>query len=125
MTWLELEPAVAPRTPEEMERMGGLGPARGAARTSTTRSCSPSSASRSATATCCASSRSHTPRDEPVLERELRIETLARLAALYPVLSGQALSESLALRYEAMEPLTEVLPPVTGFPVERVLRDLI
>ena len=123
MTWLELEPPVAPRTPEEMARMGDwvqlaglldehhpemlavLGfPGR--------------------YGTVLHDFAMHTPRDEPVLERELRIETLARLAALYPVLSGQALNESLALRYEAMEPLTEVLPPVIGFPVERVLRDL-
>jgi hypothetical protein len=66
----------------------------------------------------------HTPRNEPVLERELRIEALARLAVLDPELAGQAMNESLALRYEAMVPETEALPPAIEFPVERVLRDL-
>ena len=67
----------------------------------------------------------HTPRDEPMLERELRIETLARLAILDPALAGQAMNESMALSFEAMVPATEAPPtPAAGFPVERVLRDL-
>ena len=60
-----------------------------------------------------------------VLERELRIETLARLAALDDgARPSAALSESLALqRIEAVEPLpTSWCRRPTAFPVERVLR---
>lgn len=123
MTWLELEPGAAPRSPEQMERMAdwlqlaellrehdpellaGLGfPER--------------------YGIVLHEFATRTPRAEPVLERELRIEALARLAALDPGLAGQAMNESLALRYEAMAPAAETPPRVTGFPVERVLRDL-
>jgi hypothetical protein len=123
MTWLELEPAHAPATPEELERMAdwlrlaellterapelieGLGfPHRYEA--------------------VLEAFTTATPRDEPVLERELRIESLARLAALDETLSGQALNESLALSYEVAEPVPDGLPAGNGFPIERVLRDL-
>jgi hypothetical protein len=123
MTWLALEPAAAPETPEELERMAdwlrlaellarhdpellkGLGfphrygkVLRGFAE--------------------------GTPREEPVLERELRIESLERIAGLDPVLGEWAMNESLALRYESAEPLPDAPPSTDGFPVERVLRDL-
>jgi hypothetical protein len=123
MTWLELEPGAAPRTPEEMERMADwlqlaellqehdpellavLGfPDR--------------------YGDVLQDFATHTPRDEPILERELRIETLARLAVLDPDLSGQAINESIALSFEVLLPPTEALPPVVEFPVQRVLKDL-
>jgi hypothetical protein len=123
MTWLELEPGGAPRTPEEMERMAdwlqlaellqehdpellvGLGfPDR--------------------YGEVLQDFATQTPRDEPILERELRIETLARLAILDPDLSGQAMNESIALSYEMLLPPTEALPPAIEFPVQRVLKDL-
>jgi len=124
MTWLELEPSHAPATPEELERMAdwlrlaellterapelieGLGfPQR-------------YEAVLEAFAT-------DAPRDEPVLERELRIESLARLAILDEQLAGPALNESLALSFEAAEPVPE-MPPSSGngFPIARVLKDL-
>ena len=65
-----------------------------------------------------------TPPDEPVLERELRIESLARLASLDEALSGPALNESLALTFEVAEAVPDELPATNGFPIERVLRDL-
>jgi hypothetical protein len=124
MTWLELEPSDAPRTPEAMERMAdwlrlaellgehdpellsGLGfPER--------------------YGLVLHEFATHTPRDEPILERELRIETLARLAVLDPGLAGQALNESEALSFETMPPMSEATPEDSArFPVERVLRDL-
>ena len=125
MTWLELEPPHAPETPEELERMAdwlrlaellherapelldGLG------------------FPRRYEAVLEAFADATTPRDEPVLERELRIESLARLAALDAALSGQALDESLALTYEACRAGPRRLPDRNGFPVERVLRDLL
>jgi hypothetical protein len=122
MTWLELEPGAAPRTPEEMERMAdwlqlaellqdhdpellaGLGfPDR--------------------YGDVLQDFATHTPPDEPILERELRIETLARLAALDPVLARQAMNESWALSFEVM-PAPDALAPVSMFPVQRVLSDL-
>ncbi len=62
-----------------------------------------------------------TPEDEPVLERELRIETLNRLADLDPVFATQYTpdpSEFIALEF--LDPP----PPRSEFPVARVLRDL-
>jgi len=124
MTWLALELSHAPETPEELERMAdwlrlaellterapelieGLGfPQR-------------YEAVLEAFAT-------DAPRDEPVLERELRIESLARLAILDEQLAGPALNESLALSFEAAEPVPE-MPPSSGngFPIARVLKDL-
>ncbi|HEX6023955.1 MAG TPA: hypothetical protein VFZ00_18340 [Solirubrobacter sp.] len=67
----------------------------------------------------------HTPSYEPVLERELRIETLDRLARLDPELEDRAISEIAELippvfSYENLDP-----PPARReFPVARVLRDL-
>jgi hypothetical protein len=123
MTWLALEPSHAPETPEELERMAdwlrlaellterapelieGLGfPERyeDVLEAFATRS----------------------PRDEPPIERELRIETLARLASLDEELSGPAMNESLALTFEIVEAVPDELPVSNGFPIERVLRDL-
>jgi hypothetical protein len=65
-----------------------------------------------------------TPRDEPPIERELRIESLARLASLDEELSGRAMNESLALTFEVAEAVPDELPISNGFPIERVLRDL-
>ena len=123
MTWLELEPSHAPETPEELERMAdwlrlaellterapqlieGLGfPQR-------------YESVLEAFAT-------NTPRDEPPIERELRIESLARLASLDEQLSARAMNESLALTFEVAEAVPDELPVSNGFPIERVLRDL-
>ncbi len=103
LTWLALEPSHPPRTPVELERMAdwlrlaellrerapelleGLG----------------------------FPDRYHdlllafadsTPADEPVLERELRIESLARLAWLDPVCEARAATESIALSFEVAPP---------------------
>ena len=100
MTWLELEPARAPETPEELERMADwlrLAELLDRARAGADRR---ASASRSATRRVLEAFASSTPRDEPPLERELRIESLARLASLDEELSGQAWNESLALTFE-------------------------
>jgi hypothetical protein len=64
------------------------------------------------------------PLTEPVLERELRIETLYRLATLDPELAGRAMTEVAdialpAMSFENLDP-----PPPREFPVARVLRDL-
>jgi hypothetical protein len=123
MTWLALEPTRAPETPEELDRMAdwlrlaellserapelieGLGfPHR-----------------YEAVLEAFASS---TPADEPPVERELRIESLARLARLDDELSGQAMNESLALTFEVAQALPDELPVGNGFPIERILRDL-
>ena len=63
------------------------------------------------------------PGDEPPLERELRIESLERLADLDPEVSEQAWDRSikLASRPRAREPAARA---GSGFPVDRVLRDL-
>jgi hypothetical protein len=123
MTWLALEPSHAPQTPEELERMAdwlrlaellterapelveGLGfPHR--------------------YEEVLEAFASTTPRDEPPIERELRIESLARLADLDEALSDRALNESLALTFETAEAVPDELPTTNGFPIERVLRDL-
>jgi hypothetical protein len=123
MTWLELEPAAAPRTPTEMEQMSdwlrlaellhrhdpelldGLGfPQRYAA--------------------ILADFATSAPVEEPPAERDLRIEALARLAGLDDELANAAMNESLALSVEVVQPATEASPVNGGFPVERVLRDL-
>ena len=124
MTWLELEPAAAPRTPAEMERMSdwlrlaellhredpellaGLGfPGRYSA--------------------ILADFATSAPVEEPPGERDLRIEALARLATLDEELAGAAMNESLALSFEAGVPAIEAPPLNGGFPVDRVLRDLV
>jgi hypothetical protein len=123
MTWLALEPSHAPATPEELERMAdwlrlaelltertpelieGLGfPQR--------------------YEQVLEAFTSSTPPDEPPIERELRIESLARLASLDEALSGPAMNESLALTFEVAEAIPDELPATNGFPIERVLRDL-
>jgi hypothetical protein len=123
MTWLELEPAHAPRTPEEMERMAdwlrlaellrehdpelleGLGfPER----------YEPILTEFATSA----------PEDEPPAERDLRIESLGRLAQLDPELAAPAINESIFLSYALVEPVPEPPAPNAGFPIERVLKDL-
>jgi hypothetical protein len=123
MTWLELEPSRPPETPEEIERMAdwlrlaellserapelleGLG--------------FPERYEHVLEAFAHA-----LPREEPPVERELRIESLMRIAALDPALTADAARESLALSLEATDPLPEALPASNGFPVDRVLNDL-
>jgi hypothetical protein len=123
MTWLELEPAAAPDTPTEMEQMSdwlrlaellhrhdpelldGLGfPER--------------------YEKILSDFATSAPRSEPPAERDLRIESLARLASLDAALASAAMNESLALSFEASEPVPEAPPLNGGFPIERVLRDL-
>jgi len=123
MTWLELEPHQVPETPEEIERMAdwlrlaellterapelldGLGfPER-----------------YSDTLRAFAAS---TPPDEPPLERELRIVSLERLADLDPELSAQAWDKSITLAFETTTPASPGDDNGSGFPVDRVLRDL-
>jgi hypothetical protein len=124
MTWLELEPSAAPRTPEAMERMADwLQLAELLAEHDPELLQSLGFPERYGSVLH--DFATHTPRNEPILERELRIETLARLAVLDPALAGQALNESEALSFEAMLPLPEGPPEENAqFPVERVLRDL-
>jgi hypothetical protein len=64
------------------------------------------------------------PVEEPPAERDMRIESLERLAGLDPELGRAAMNESLALSYEASGPPPQAPPAVGGFPVARVLRDL-
>jgi hypothetical protein len=123
MTWLELEPHRAPETPDELERMADwlrlaeilserepellrrLGfPAR-------------HEAVLEAFATAA-------PYDEPPIERELRLDALQRLAVLDPALTAPAISEWIALSFEAPPEAGTAMPLSRGFPVERVLRDL-
>ena len=62
------------------------------------------------------------PSDEPVLERETRIETLDRLAELDPRYEAEGLAE-MSLAVTSFEG-PDLPPPRSEFPVERVLRDL-
>jgi hypothetical protein len=124
MTWLELEPHRDPETPVELERFAdwlrlaevldrhdsellrGLGfPGRHA-------ECLQRFASRS-------------PGEEPPVERDLRIQSLFRLATLDPSLS-RAASEASALMFETARVGYAEWPEDAprGFPVERVLNDL-
>ena len=121
MTWLELEPHCVPATPDELERFADwlrlaevlnehddellrrLGfPTRHA--------------------DCLAQFAAHSPPEEPVQERELRIESLSRLATLEPALRARATTEASALM--VAEPAPGFVEEAAGFPVERVLRDL-
>jgi hypothetical protein len=123
MTWLELEPDRLPRTPDELERFAdwlrlaavldrhdrdllrGLGfPGRHADLLREFAAESPSA--------------------EPPAERELRIESLTRLASLEPDLGYQAVQEAAALRFELDPPVAAPVEKPRGFPVERVLSDL-
>jgi hypothetical protein len=61
------------------------------------------------------------PDHEPPIERDLRIESLGRLAELQPKLSKRARRGATAL---AVEPPAPLLAAPRRFPVERVLRDL-
>jgi hypothetical protein len=124
MMWLELEPHGAPNGPQELERFADwlrlaellreLDPAL------LMRLEFPDRYKDELTAFA-----EHTPYYEPVLERELRIETLDRLARLEPVLEDRAISEIAQLTppvipFENLDPP----PPRREFPVARVLRDL-
>jgi hypothetical protein len=120
MTWLELEPHRAPETPEELERFAdwlrlaellwrhdaGLLERLGFP---------------DRYASVLEEFTGDTP-NEPVLERELRIESLDRLMVLDPEVAGRAMSTTGTLR-DAV-PVPETPEPQRGFPVERVLRDL-
>ncbi len=123
MTWLELEPHQVPKTPEEIERMAdwlrlaellterapelldGLGfPER---YSDILRAFADSS-----------------PEQEPPGERQLRIESLERLADLDPEVSEQAWDRSIKLAFETTSPASPMTDNGSGFPVDRVLRDL-
>ena len=64
------------------------------------------------------------PPDEPPIERELRIESLERLADLDPELSEQAWDKSITLAFGTTTPASPAADNGSGFPVDRVLRDL-
>ena len=65
------------------------------------------------------------PDTEPVLERELRLETLDRLAVLDPELAAPAMSKMAELTPPVIPSEPPEPPPAPGeFPVARVLRDL-
>jgi hypothetical protein len=64
-----------------------------------------------------------TPRDEPPIEHELRLQALARLQDLYPRCTGLALQSVNTLSWDD-EPELPAAPDAGGFPVTRVLRDL-
>jgi len=123
LTWLELEPHHVPRTPQELERMAdwlrlaellrerlpelldGLGfPER---YEEILRAFAESE-----------------PPAEPPVERELRIESLERLAELDPEISERAFNRSIELAFEGPPPAPQPPEPAGGFPVERVLEDL-
>ena len=124
MTWLELEPSHAPETPEELERMADwlrlaelltehdAGADRGPR------------ASRSATRRCWRPSRPTRRATSRVLERELRIESLARLAALDEALSGRGAERVAGAHLRGGRAVPDGMPTANGFPIERVLRDL-
>jgi hypothetical protein len=128
MTWLELEPGGAPRTPAELEAFAdwvrlavilhehdpallkGLGfPERHAH--------------------VLLDFADQKPLDEPPIERDLRRETLARLTVLDA--PGAALARqttevvAVAMPFEDMLVSEEPVLPRDAFPVERVLRDLV
>jgi hypothetical protein len=123
LTWLSLEPSHPPETPEEIERMAdwlrlaellterapelleGLG--------------FPERYSDILSQFAAAS-----PRDEPPLERDLRIQSLERLAGLDPAVAARAWNESIALAFEGTSPANPSSDDGPGFPVDRVLRDL-
>jgi hypothetical protein len=124
LTWLELEPHALPETPEELERfadwvrlaevlwrydaelLARLGfPDR--------------------YADLLGHFAEDGPREEPVLEREMRIEALGRLRVLDPELAGAAKATWLELIMDAATPPAATPPPARGFPVDRVLRDLV
>jgi hypothetical protein len=65
------------------------------------------------------------PQDEPPAEHELRLQALERIANLDPVCTGQAMTAAAALREEDWTIDFPPLPAPDGFPVQRVLRDLI
>lgn len=69
------------------------------------------------------------PPDEPVLERERRLESLARIAILEPGLTSRVMTATISLGFEAEPRATQLesvseAAPATGFPIERVLSDL-
>jgi hypothetical protein len=129
MTWLELEPHELPRTPEALERFAdwvrlawllwehdpellhGLDFPR-------------------KHYDILRAFAAELPGDEPPLERDLRLEALRRLAEMVRDLAPAttATAASLALPGDRFPDLEFILPepepPDSGFPVERVLRDL-
>jgi len=120
MTWLELEPHHGPQTPEELERFADWLRLAALLRDHDPALLAKLDFPRRYTAVL-AEFAHQAPEDEPVLERELRIDTLDRLADLDPVFAARYSpdpSEFMALEF--LDP-----PPLRSeFPVERVLRDL-
>jgi hypothetical protein len=125
MMWLELEPHAVPAGPQELERFADW-----LRLAELLRQLDPALLVRlefpERYTDLLSEFAERTPSDEPVLERELRIETLDRLARLDPALSDRAIHELAELAppaitgYENLDPP----PPRREFPVERVLRDL-
>ena len=124
MTWLELEPHAAPAGPQELERFADW-----LRLAELLREHDPEMLARldfpDRYKAVLEAFADDSPLTEPVLERELRIETLYRLATLDPELAGRAMTEVAdialpVLSYQNLDPP----PPRREFPVERVLRDL-
>jgi hypothetical protein len=125
MTWLELEPHHAPATHEELARFADW-----LLLAELLREYDPGTLEKlgfpDRYSEVLDSFSSHHPHYEPVLEREIRLETLERLAVLDPGLAPQAMAEMADLApygvksFENLDPP----PPRREFPVERVLRDL-
>ena len=66
------------------------------------------------------------PQDEPPAEHELRLQALECLANLDPVCTGRAMTAAAALRQgDWTADFPPPPPPLDGFPVQRVLRDLV
>jgi hypothetical protein len=125
MTWLELEPDAAPSTPQELERFADW-----LRLAELLQRHEPELLRRlgfpERRLDVLFAFASDAPADEPVLERELRAETLTRLAALAPEVGPAATHAFVELALPATGELLEQQPaPERSFPVERVLRDLV
>jgi hypothetical protein len=121
MTWLELEPHHAPETPQELERFADW-----LRLAELLHEHDPGLLEKldfpERYTSVLAEFAHQRPGDEPVLERELRAETLDRLAELDPRYEAEGLAD-IALEVTSFDSLNPP-PPRTEFPVERVLRDL-
>ena len=121
MTWLELEPHHAPETPQELERFADWLRLAELLQEHDPALLEKLEFPQRYTAVL-AEFAHQRPSDEPVLERETRIETLDRLAELDPRYEAEGLAE-MSLAVTSFEG-PDLPPPRSEFPVERVLRDL-
>jgi hypothetical protein len=121
MTWLELEPHHAPQTPQELERFADWLRLAELLREHDPGLLEKLGFPERYTAVL-AEFAHQRPSDEPVLERETRLETLDRLAELDPRYEAEGLAD-IALEVTSFES-PDPPPPRTEFPVARVLRDL-